>query len=892
MKKIIFILILLNTSIFSKGNIENINIESFDFNKSKNQINGPNNSLSLEDLLSIKISSGSFLDLNIENSPYSITIISAEQIKLSGAKNISELLEIYVPGFQYMYNKWNGTIWGLRGVSNDRNTKIIYLINGHKLNTQGRDGFVSETTLGLLEDIDRVEILRGASGLVYGSGAIAGVINVITKNAQNYNTEASISYGSNNSKEIELNIFSKYSDHNKLTFSFGINKSDGLKTRLYGYHSWPFPNKLETRGVPSDGNFSSTPGNMKGAVNFSNKNLKIYARATRQIENAGGWFILDPYPDILGVPSVGTTEYIQKNIPKGTFTTYKKDSLNYWLIKTNSDNINDTIGTTNDNIYYTPLKKIVVGRAPNRIVDGETITPNDPFWSKTESWGENRRQYINDNILFDIEYNLPMGKNELLFKSGIDLVTNRISTEQNDRYDDGDSYPIRETFGETRYNFKAQYLLNTIKKLDLAIGSEFRVDVFGNDIEDLNEKGSNPLIPIIYDTTYTNITIFSEGNYKLNKKFDLQLGFRFDKHTHANMLNGKFASIYKFNRKNNIKFIFQTASNNGSVDNYEYNRFHYDANGVIHTSPSFERPYALPNINTDIVQAVPTIEVLHSLKPEKVKTIEITSYHKIGKFLNMYPSITYGMVDNLFGWSQDLYRVVNAGSYNYINFDFDSKINFHNIHFGFMHTFQKPFATDVEAQEENFIIDKVEKDSTDNWYTSVETNNGTFYKPVATDKDTISVNIVKSSITSDGINFLNLATNTTKLFLDYKPVDWFTFHTDLRIFWSLSGRTGIYKPETENDNFQYWNIWKHSIKKLNSSIHFNVNDEWTVSLFAYNILGIDNAIDSWKQGDAIADISGSVINTIRWQQMSNTDQKGLVSSDQRSFKLNITKTFN
>ena len=85
-------------------------------------------SLSLSDLLTMEITTGSFLNLDIRKSPLSMTIITREMIRSSGARHMSELLEIYVPGFQYMFNKYNGTLWAMRGVTNDRNTKIIYLI--------------------------------------------------------------------------------------------------------------------------------------------------------------------------------------------------------------------------------------------------------------------------------------------------------------------------------------------------------------------------------------------------------------------------------------------------------------------------------------------------------------------------------------------------------------------------------------------------------------------------------------------------------------------------------------------------------------------------------------------------------------------------------------------
>ncbi len=49
------------------------------------------------------------------------------------------------------------------------------------MNHESRDGAMAEISLGLLGDVKRVEVLRGPGGLVYGSGAIAGVINVVTE---------------------------------------------------------------------------------------------------------------------------------------------------------------------------------------------------------------------------------------------------------------------------------------------------------------------------------------------------------------------------------------------------------------------------------------------------------------------------------------------------------------------------------------------------------------------------------------------------------------------------------------------------------------------------------------------------------------------------------------
>ncbi len=71
---------------------------------------GEGDELSLEALMNIKLQTGSFLELDLAKSPLSMTVIDRDKVKASGARHISELLEIYVPGFQYMYNRWNGII--------------------------------------------------------------------------------------------------------------------------------------------------------------------------------------------------------------------------------------------------------------------------------------------------------------------------------------------------------------------------------------------------------------------------------------------------------------------------------------------------------------------------------------------------------------------------------------------------------------------------------------------------------------------------------------------------------------------------------------------------------------------------------------------------------------
>ena len=827
----------------------------------------------LDYLLDMNISSGSFLDLDLAKSPMSMTIITKEMISITGARNISELLEIYVPGFQYMFNLWNGTMWGLRGVASDRNCKIIFLVNGHKLNTQARDGFMSEVVLGLLGDIERVEVLRGPAGLVYGSGAIAGIINVVTKKNDGNKTQITTSYGSNNSKSVEANFHAELSKKQQFSFFAGFRSSDGLpshQSRVYGLEQWPYPFWLSNEilvkgGIPSDGNYGSTDGNWKIAADWGIGNFNLYFRMTHQIENAGGWFILDPWPELK-----------------------------------NSTPIDSTIITS--------------------VVDGKTIRYDDPFWSQAgESNGNNLRQYLNENIMAECSYNQLFGANELKWKIGFDGNTTRIGTEKRERYlieseiqekkENGTTirywdppHPARsngyitETFGETRYTFNSMYLLKSIPRLQLATGVEYRLDHIGKDLHGDNEEGESSLHPVVSNINYSTISLFSEGFYDITNTFGVHLGGRLDFHSRAFMANPKIALVFRPSDAHSIKLIYQTSSNNGSADNYEYNRNHFDEYGNVITELSFEHPYARPSTSSPILPVFNQIDSLHKLKPEKSRSLEITSTHNIGNFLTIMPSFSYGQITDLFGWSQVLFREVNIGKYDYVNVDLDSKVDIKYLKFGANHTFQRPVGMNVNSLEKAFVRSKIDVNKK-GWYDSTfekETNRWKYY-PVYSKSafDTIRINIVKDAITADGENFLNLNTNVTKFYLTILPSKWVAIHTNLRLFWGLPGRDAIYDKD-EGFNYLHINDSREDLglvnylkkcvsKKLNASIHFYLPHDFEISLLGYDLLGLERSL---KKTD-----DNFTINTVRWQQMATPKQKALYSTDQQAFSLCITKSF-
>ena len=111
-------------------------------------------------------------------------IEKTEMIKFTPARNIYDLIEVYVPGAIWMIHE-EGPHMGIRGIIVNRNYKYLLLLNGRNLNNKGHFGAKSELEAWDLNDIERIEIIRGPGSVTYGPGAVGGVINIITYSTNN-----------------------------------------------------------------------------------------------------------------------------------------------------------------------------------------------------------------------------------------------------------------------------------------------------------------------------------------------------------------------------------------------------------------------------------------------------------------------------------------------------------------------------------------------------------------------------------------------------------------------------------------------------------------------------------------------------------------------------------
>lgn len=167
----------------------------------------------------------------LSDAPAVATVITAEQIASMGAINLDQVLEA-VPGLHVSVssNRFS-PIYSIRGIHTDINPQVLMLVNGVPI-TQlfGGDRGVRNTLP--VNNIARVEVIRGPGSAVYGADAFSGVINVITKSSDEINgTELGVRLGSFQTREAWVMHGSQHGDID-LMVSVDWSKTDGDNKRV------------------------------------------------------------------------------------------------------------------------------------------------------------------------------------------------------------------------------------------------------------------------------------------------------------------------------------------------------------------------------------------------------------------------------------------------------------------------------------------------------------------------------------------------------------------------------------------------------------------------------------------------------------------------------------
>ena len=138
--------------------------------------------LSLEELAQIEVTTPSKTPVPAFDSASAVFVITGEDIRRSGATSIPEALRL-APGVEVARIDANHWSIGIRGFGTRLTRSVLVLIDGRTVYTPLFDGTYWEVQDTMLEDVDRIEVVRGPGATVWGPNAVNGVINVVTKSA-------------------------------------------------------------------------------------------------------------------------------------------------------------------------------------------------------------------------------------------------------------------------------------------------------------------------------------------------------------------------------------------------------------------------------------------------------------------------------------------------------------------------------------------------------------------------------------------------------------------------------------------------------------------------------------------------------------------------------------
>lgn len=180
----------------------------------------PADDLSVEEILRTQITTVGRKAQQVAKAPAAVYVITQEDIRRSGATNIPDLLRI-VPGL--IVARINGSTWAIsaRGDARQYSQKMLVLIDGRTVYGRLFSGVFWNAQDVFLEDIDRIEVIRGPGAVMWGSNGVNGVISIITKNSQS--TQGGL-----------LTLGTGTDDRGIVGFRYGGRAGDGLTYRIWG----------------------------------------------------------------------------------------------------------------------------------------------------------------------------------------------------------------------------------------------------------------------------------------------------------------------------------------------------------------------------------------------------------------------------------------------------------------------------------------------------------------------------------------------------------------------------------------------------------------------------------------------------------------------------------
>jgi iron complex outermembrane receptor protein len=250
--------------------------------------------LSLQDLLSVEVSSVSRKSESIRKSAAAVYVVTADDIRRSGAASIPEALRL-VPGVNVARINSNQWAVGIRGFMGRFNDKLLVQMDGRTVYRPSFSGTYWEELDTYLPDIERIEVIRGPGATLWGSNAVNGIINIVTRSSvETRGTQVSAGVGTDTEALLGVRHGAKLTDNIDGRFYLNTRQQDAV-TLYPSEGDAEDESGIVSGGFRTDGQLNSeTHWTLQAdTYRFEADFLdQLTVPSTRQTTESNGWNIL------------------------------------------------------------------------------------------------------------------------------------------------------------------------------------------------------------------------------------------------------------------------------------------------------------------------------------------------------------------------------------------------------------------------------------------------------------------------------------------------------------------------------------------------------------------------------------------------------------------------
>jgi iron complex outermembrane recepter protein len=276
--------------------------------------------LSLEDLVNLKVTSVSRKEEKLDDTAAAIFVLSNDDIRRSGATTVADALRL-VPGLQVAQIDSSDWAVSARGFNSQFANKLLVMIDGRTVYSPLFSGVYWDAQQVMLDDVDRIEVIRGPGATVWGANAVDGVISIMSKSARD--TQGGLIYGGGGDEHLALGgaryggqidedtyyrVYSMYQLNNDFQLANGKSADDSWDLEQAGYrvdHYTHSDGQLTLQGDAYAGDLADDTGDMNGFNMLGRWSRTISDRSSYELQ---AYFDRTFRSDSLGEVSLDTVD--------------------------------------------------------------------------------------------------------------------------------------------------------------------------------------------------------------------------------------------------------------------------------------------------------------------------------------------------------------------------------------------------------------------------------------------------------------------------------------------------------------------------------------------------------------------------------------------------------